>query len=208
MPWQIYLQKWIALIAAVNSPPTDPAADLLALTSVAMLQRSNSAIAFKSQRKQHLHWLRRSLPPAKRERRGEKAKSSGTPKKECTAGLSIPRSKSVNSKRSTAGPSTPPRSLSFASGSRVRRARRAKEDTDAELGFLEFHQLYRRGSILPIVQTLNGRLQFFLWLWRSWPPCEDSLSHSAPTPLWISLEPHKNYHQVTSSQRLSFPYLR
>ena len=61
-------------------PPTDPAADLLALTSVAMFQRSNSAIAFKSQRKQHLHWLRRSLPPAKRERRGEKAKSSGTPK--------------------------------------------------------------------------------------------------------------------------------
>ena len=84
-------------------PPTGPAADLLALTSVAMLQRSNSAIAFKSQRKQHLHWLRRSLPPAKRERRGEKAKSSGTPKEEFIAGLSIPRSKSVNFKRSTAG---------------------------------------------------------------------------------------------------------
>ena len=135
-------------------PPTDPAADLLALTSVAMLQRSNSAIAFKSQSKQHLHWFRRSLPPAKRERRGEKAK----PKEECTAGLSTPRSKSVNFKRSMAGPSTPPRSLSFASGSRVRRARRAKEDTDAELGFLEFHQLYRRGSIrsiLPIVQQIK-----------------------------------------------------
>ena len=141
-------------------PPTDPAADILALTSVAILQRSNSAIAFKSQRKQHLHWLRRSLPPAKRERRGEKAKSSGTPKEECTAGLSIPRSKSVNFKRSTAGPSTPPRSLSFASGSRVRRAHRAKEDTDAELGFLEFHQLYRIGSIrsiLPIVQQIKSR---------------------------------------------------
>ena len=138
-------------------PPTDPAADLLALTSVAMLQRSNSAIAFKSQSKQHLHWFRRSLPPAKRERRGEKAKSSGTPKEECTAGLSTPRSKSVNFKRSMAGPSTPPRSLSFASGSRVRRASRAKEDTDAELGFLEF-QLYRRGSIrsiLPIVQQIK-----------------------------------------------------
>ena len=69
-----------------------------------------------------------------------------------------PRSKSVNFKRSTAGPSTPPRSLSFASGSRVRRARRAKEDTDAELGFLEYHQLYRRGSIrsiLPIVQQIK-----------------------------------------------------
>ena len=147
--------------SAYNSsefPPTDPAANRLALTSVAMLQRSNSAIAFKSQRKQHLHWLQRSLPPAKRERRGEKAKSSGTPKEECTAGLSTPRSKSMNFKRSTAGPSTPPRSLSFASGSRVRRARRAKEDTDAELGFLEFHQLYRRGSIrsiLPIMQQIK-----------------------------------------------------
>ena len=67
-------------------------------------------------------------------------------------------SKSVNFKRSTAGPSTPPRSLSFASGSRVRRASRAKEDTDAELGYLEFHQLYRRGSIrsiLPIVQQIK-----------------------------------------------------
>ena len=155
----------------------------------------------------------RSLPPAKRERRGEKVKSSGTPKEECTVGLSIPRSKSVNIKRSTAGPSTPPRSLSFASGSRVRRARRAKEDTDAQLGFLEFHQLYPRGSIrsiLPIVEQIKDTKsrKWTVGILRSWPPCEDSLSHSAPTPLWISLEPHKNYHQVTSSQRLSFPYLR
>ena len=40
------------------------------------LQRSNSV--FDTERKQPRHWLRRSLPPAKRERHRENAKSSGT----------------------------------------------------------------------------------------------------------------------------------
>ena len=117
------------------------------------LQRSNSV--FDTERKQPRHWLRRSLPPAKRERHRENAKSSGTPKEEYSVEPKISRSKSANFKRSTADPSVP-RSLSFASGSRVRKARRAQEeDTDGELGFLS---LYRRASIrsiLPVVQQIK-----------------------------------------------------
>ena len=132
-------------------------AELLAPSLAAPpLQRSNSV--FDTARKQPRHWLRRSLPPAKRERRRENAKSPGTPKEEYSAEPKISRSKSANFKRSTADPSSNrvPRSVSFASGSRVRKARRAQEeDTDGELGFLSLYRRVSIRSILPVVQQIK-----------------------------------------------------
>ena len=137
--------------------PADFAADLLAPSP---LPRSNSANALRIERKPP-HWSRRSLPPAKRERRSKNAKSQSadeTVVDDFAAEPPIPRSKSVNFKRpmAPAGPNRAPRSLSFASGSHVRRTRRAQED--AEPRFLDIRQLYRRASIrsiLPVVQQIK-----------------------------------------------------
>ena len=143
----------------------DSAADHLAPPSCSAgprIPRSSSVNVFARERGQP-RWLRRSLPPAKRERRRENAESSrkdAAPKEELIVEPPRPRSKSMNFKRS-AVPMTSnraPRSLSFASGSRVRNVRRAQEDTDDDLGFLSFRQLYRRASIrsiLPVVQQIK-----------------------------------------------------
>ena len=88
------------------------------------LPRSNSVFVFEQERRPPpLHWSRRSLPPAKRENRRKK-KSASKDAPPAAAEAAIP---SVNFKQPAARRVRPPRSLSFASGSSARRARRARE---------------------------------------------------------------------------------
>ena len=112
-------------------------------------------------------WSRRSLPPAKRDRRRDKGKGSNSDNSETNAApetaaaeFRVPRSKSVDFKRArSSANSRQPRSLSFASGSSARRTRRAREDAEEYVGGLfDLQQFYRRASIrsvLPVVQNLK-----------------------------------------------------
>ena len=111
------------------------------------ISRSHSVNAIDSERRKP-RWMRRSLPPVKRERRRENTKPSeadATPKENPT--IEPPRQRSKSMKTTTASPTNIcARSLSFASSSYVVKVRQAHDETDGEHGVHGFRQLLRKTS--------------------------------------------------------------
>ena len=123
------------------------------------ISRSHSVNAVDSERRKP-RWMRRSLPPAKRERRRENTKPSetdATPKEKPT--IEPPRQRSKSMKTTAARPTKIcARSLSFASSSYVVKVRQAHDETDGEHRVHGFRQLLRKTSIqstLPVVQQIQ-----------------------------------------------------